>query len=189
MHGKTKVSALVLLLLVLLGCIASCKLVEKNLYPINYKDFILKYSSEYEIEPELLAAVIRTESNFDANARSSAGAVGLMQLLPSTCEEMCGRMDIEYSEELMTDPESSIKIGAFYLRYLYNNTGRNWDTACAAYNAGIGNVKKWQKDPNYSTDGVILTQIPIAETRNYVSKINKYKVKYKELYFSEGEES
>ncbi len=171
------------LLAMIMLCLCSCSFFEKNLYPINYKDFIEKYAAEYELPPELLAAVIMTESSFDANAKSPVGATGLMQLLPSTCEEMCERMKIEYSEAMLTDPESSIKIGAYYLRYLYNNTGKNWETACAAYNAGIGNVKKWQKNPEYSEDGVTLIKIPASETRNYIDRIKKYKEKYKDLYF------
>ncbi len=174
---------LALLLAVLVASLSSCSFFEKSLYPINYEEYIEKYAAECELPPELLAAVIMTESSFDPKAKSPVGATGLMQLLPSTCEEMCERMKLEYSEELLTDPEASIKIGAYYLRYLYNNTGKNWETACAAYNAGIGNVKKWQADPQYSTDGVTLIKIPAAETENYIERINKYQAKYKELYF------
>ncbi len=167
---------------------SACDSVVEVVYPMEHKEYIELYSSEYEIPPELLCAVILTESGFDHEAKSGAGAVGLMQLLPSTAEEVCEKMKLTYSEVLLTDPESSIKIGAYYLRYLYNNTGKNWDTACAAYNAGIGNVKKWQRDSRYSDDGVSLKEIPIAETRAYVKRINEYSAKYKEMYFtSEGE--
>ncbi len=181
-----KLMVLISLLALMFGFI-SCDSVTEQVYPLEHKEYIEKYAAEYEIPTELLAAVILTESGFDHTAKSRAGAVGLMQLLPSTAEEICGRMKLEYTEQLLTDPESSIKIGAYYLRYLYNNTGKNWDTACAAYNAGIGNVKKWQKDSRYSEDGVALKEIPIGETREYVRRINEYSAKYKELYFTEGE--
>ncbi len=180
---------LFILAVAILLSFCACDTVEKQVYPLEHREIIEKYADEYDIPPELISAVILTESGFDSDAQSRAGAVGLMQLMPSTAEEMCERMKLEYSEELLTDPESSIKIGSYYLKYLYTYTGQNWDTACAAYNAGIGNVKKWQSDSRYSDDGVSLKEIPIGETRVYVQRINEYRVKYKELYFTEGENS
>lgn len=172
--------------LTLLSCVER----EKPKPPMEHQELIEMYAEENEIPVDLLAAVIMTESAFNHMAKSHAGAIGLMQILPSTAKDMCRRMKLKYEEDMLTDPETSIKIGSYYLRYLYNNTGENWDTACAAYNAGIGNVKKWQKDSRYSDDGTTLKEIPITETKNYVSRINEYRVKYMEAYFtSEGEES
>lgn len=163
----------------------SCGISDEVKYPLNFKEYIIEYGDKYHIPYELLAAVIRTESSFDENAVSPVGAVGLMQLMPSTAEELASRLGEDYTTVDITDPKTNIAYGSFYLRYLYRNLGENWDTACAAYNAGIGRVSGWLKDESYSDDGVTLKNIPIKETRNYVKRINQYKEKYKELYFSE----
>lgn len=162
----------------------SCGFINKTVYPLNHEELIRCYGDKYDIPYELLAAVIYTESGFDEKAASGAGAVGLMQLMPSTAEEIAWRLGVEYNEDMLTDPETNISYGSFYLRYLYRNLGENWDTACAAYNAGIGKVKGWLENGEYSDDGVALKTIPIDETRNYVQRVNKYKEKYKELYFN-----
>lgn len=186
---KLKGFACVLIAAVLLLSFSSCGLFDKTFYPIDYKDIIIQYGDKYGIPYERLAAIIKTESNFNANAVSNAGAVGLMQLMPTTAEEVAGRLGEEYNGDMLTDPTTNIYYGSFYLKYLYNYLGENWDTACAAYNAGIGNVSKWLKDTNYSDDGVTLKEIPIEETANYVKRINKYMPKYKKLYFTTEDES
>ncbi|MBQ3081780.1 MAG: lytic transglycosylase domain-containing protein [Clostridia bacterium] len=162
----------------------ACGFIGKTIYPLNHEELIRNYCDKYDIPYELLAAVIYTESGFDEKAVSRVGAVGLMQLMPSTAEEIAGRLGVEYNEDMLTDPETNIAYGSFYLRYLYRNLGENWDTACAAYNAGIGKVMGWLDNEEYSDDGVTLKSIPIDETRNYVQRVNKYKEKYKELYFN-----
>ncbi len=184
MHTRCKKSILPLLLVLVLS-LSSCTIRNEILYPIEYKDIIVTYCDKYGVPYELACAVIRTESSFNTNAKSSAGAVGLMQLMPTTAEEIAGRLGEEYDESKLMDPDTNIKYGCFYLNFLYRYLGENWDTACAAYNAGIGRVNQWLADSNYSDDGVSLKAIPIEETRNYVEKINKYKIKYKELYFTE----
>ncbi len=179
--------ACIALVAVMLFC-TSCTAIEKKIYPLQYEEHIKESCDLYGVPYDLLAALIKTESGYDANARSSAGAVGLMQLLPSTAEELAGRMEVEYDENMLTDPKTNISYGCYYLAYLYNNLGNDWDTACAAYNAGIGRVTGWLENSEYSDDGKTLKYIPIEETRNYVNKINNYRIKYKELYFStEGE--
>jgi len=181
--------ACLLLISVILMALCSCSFINETLYPINYKETIILYGDKYGIPYELLAAIIKTESNYNANAVSNAGAVGLMQLMPTTAEEVAGRLGEEYNGDMLTDPTTNIYYGSFYLKYLYDYLGENWETACAAYNAGIGNVSKWLKDANYSDDGVVLKKIPIEETANYVKRINKFKPKYKELYFTTEDES
>ena len=163
----------------------SCTAIEKCFYPLEYEDYIKKYGDEYGVSYELVAAVIKAESDFDPDVKSSAGAVGLMQLLPATAEEIAPKIGIEYKEDMLTDPETNIALGCYYLAYLHKNLYENWDTACAAYNAGIGRVKGWLNDSRYSNDGKTLKYIPFEETRNYVEEIQENKEKYKELYFSE----
>lgn len=173
------------LLLVLTFVLCSCTAIKKTMYPLRYRELILKYSEQYDIPKDLLSALINAESGFDPEAESSAGAVGLMQLLPSTAEEMAGRMDVEYNEEMLTDPETNISYGAYYLSYLYKYVASDWETVCAAYNAGFGRVNGWLADERYSDDGISLKAIPFEETRNYVKKIKESRAEYLELYFSE----
>ena len=187
--NRVKAVLAVSLAVVLVMVFTACGFIDKTIYPINYTELIEQYGGKYGIPCELLAAVINAESGFDENAVSGAGAIGLMQLMPSTAEEIAGRLGVEYDSTMLTDPETNIAYGSFYLNYLYRNLGENWETACAAYNAGIGKVSGWLKDSKYSDDGVSLKSIPIAETDNYVKRINKYKQKYKELYFNSEEES
>lgn len=167
--------------------LCACSIADELRCPLDYKETIVKYCDVYSVPYGLACAVIRTESSFDTEAKSKAGAVGLMQLMPSTAEEIALRLGEEYVPGSLTEPETSIRYGCFYLRYLYDNLGSNWDTACAAYNAGIGRVKGWLADGGCSDDGVTLRRIPVEETENYIEKIHKFKAKYEELYFKEGE--
>lgn len=120
----------------------------------TFADTITKASSTYNIPEKLLAAVIKQESNFNPQAVSSAGATGLMQLMPSTANFL-GVTDSK-------DPEQNIMGGAKYLRQMLDKFDNNISTALAAYNAGPGNVKKYNGIP------------PFKETMNYVTKVMKY---------------
>ena len=181
---SVKCLCLILGVMLLLLSTASCKAIEKCFYPLEYEEYIYKYGDMYDIPYDLLAAVIKAESGFDPAAVSGAGAVGLMQLLPATAEEIALRLEIEYDEDMLWNPETNISYGSYYLAYLYENLGSNWKTACAAYNAGIGRVKGWLEDAAYSDDGKNLKYIPFEETRNYLERIEKNRNKYTKLYFS-----
>ncbi len=146
---------------------------------INYTALIERYSAEYSIPKNLVFAVIKVESGFDPTAESSVGALGLMQMMPSTFEWLTGEEHLgeHLSVNCLTDPEVSIRYGTYYLRYLYLKF-ENWDTVLAAYNGGEGNVAKWLADPEYSDGNGNLTYIPFEETRNYVKKVNDAMAKY-----------
>lgn len=167
---------------------------EKRSHPISYSQAIDKYSVEYNIPKAVIYAVIKTESDFDAEAVSSAGAVGLMQMMPSTFEWLTG--DEHLGEHLdrsaLKDPEVSIRYGTYYLQYLRakfapavtdGETAKaaDWEIILAAYNAGEGNVSKWLSNSEYSKDGK-LTNIPFSETKSYVSKVMHAIETYKKLY-------
>lgn len=142
------------------------------LYPLKYKKEIKAYSSAYNIESSLVASVINTESSFDVNIKSSKGAIGLMQLMPSTAKWLCERLGEEYKEKKLYEPEFNIKLGTYYLQYLTNKFS-NIDTAIAAYNAGEGIVASWLKNEEYSKDGKTLDNIPYKETSNYLTKVKR----------------
>ena len=160
--------------------------VERWEHPRDYAEFVTKARGQHQlfIPESLIFAVIKTESSFDPDAVSSDGAVGLMQLLPSTFEDISDNFLFEnLPDEMIYDPETNIRYGVFYLSWLYPKYG-NWDTVLAAYNAGLTNVNMWLEDPEYSDDGVTLKYIPLAETRAYVSRVRAAKETYERLYYN-----
>jgi peptidoglycan lytic transglycosylase len=153
-------------------------LVGSILYPMGYKEYIKKYSFENDLDPFLVAAIINVESNYNKDAISPKDARGLMQIGPQTglwAKEELGINN--YSEDLLFDPETNIKIGTWYLTKLDAEFNGNVDTILAAYNAGSGNVSKWLDDIEHSRDNINLYNIPFKETEEYVEKVKKdYKI-------------
>ena len=176
----------VLLLLAIFATVAFLCIddIEKLFYQREFAEYVAKYSNEFDVPEALVYAVIRTESNFDPEARSSVGAIGLMQLMPDTLDWLARLLDEEAPTGEITDPETNIKYGTYYLRHLYDRFG-NWDTAIAAYNAGHGRVALWLKNSEYSDDGITLKKIPFEETRNYVNKVTGNYNTYKKLYYND----
>ena len=141
------------------------------LYPVKYKNEINKYSAEYGFERRLIYAVVKTESGFDKDAESGAGASGLMQLMPSTADFIADKTGCgEISGADLFVPEINIKLGCAYLRYLADKFGDK-KLALYAYNAGEGNVAAWLINPEYSNDGKSLYKIPFKETEQYYIKV------------------
>ena len=170
--------SVIILIVVFFACMSIWRKVEKKLYPLDYYDIVAKYSEEYDVPKAVVLAVIRTESGFDPNAESPAGARGLMQLMPSTYGWLADKLKEETGD--ITDPETNIRYGTYLLSILYN---RFEDETCviAAYNAGIGRVGKWVENPDYFKDGK-LTVIPIEETNTYVKRVNRAVDAYKRIY-------
>lgn len=125
-------------------------------YTGKYANFINKYAEQYKVDPKMIAAIVQTESGFNPNAKSSAGAVGLMQLMPSTAKGLGVGNSL--------DPEQNIKGGTKYFSQLLQKYKGNVKHALAAYNAGPGRVDKWKKNGK-------INDIPIEETKNYVPKV------------------
>lgn len=151
------------------------------LFPTKYRNEIMVYSQTYNFAPELIASVINVESGYNTNAKSGKGAVGLMQILPSTAEWVCQKYNLTYTNEILTKPQNNIEIGTIYLNYL-NEKFNNLDVALCAYNAGEGVVSEWLKNENYSGDGTTLKSIPYKETKNYLQKIKNHEKVYKMFF-------
>ena len=137
------------------------------LYPQKYGDYITNYAQKYDLEPSLVASVINVESGYDENAKSSAGAIGLMQIMPTTATYLMGE---EILEEELFNAEFNIEIGCLYLSKMLDEFN-NLETALAGYNAGPNNVKNWLNDANYSKDGQTLLSTPFPETNRYIEKV------------------
>lgn len=155
----------------------------KKLYKLEYSEYVYQYAEENKIDPLLVFAIIKAESNFNHSIQSSSGAIGLMQLMESTAIEMAKEVKQEIVvKEALYNPEINIKIGTFYYAYLTKHYEGNQQLALAAYNAGMGNVDKWIKEGIIKADGSDLENIPYKETNHYVRKIIRdYKI-YQELY-------
>lgn len=153
------------------------------LYPLGYKDYINKYSKEYNLDPFLVASIINVESNYDKNAISSKNARGLMQIGATTGVWASEVLQIKsYNSEMLFEPETNIRIGSWYLNQLNKEFDNNLDLVLAAYNAGSGNVNKWLLDSSYSKNGEDLHTIPFKETKNYLKKVKWNHEIYSRVY-------
>lgn len=156
------------------------------MYPIPYKETIRQKATDQELDPLLVAAIIRVETNYIAGRESRKGALGVMQLMPSTAEWAMEQMKIRklYTmDQLKNEVDPNITIGTWYLKSLIRMYNNNMVAAVAAYNAGPGNVNEWLK--NGTWDGQLETaknSIPFNETRLYVKKVFHYYEKYKNVY-------
>ncbi len=150
--------------------------VQRIRYPLRYEHIVKGHARDYGLDPALVAAVIYTESKFDPEARSDAGALGLMQLLPETAKGIAVRTGgASFVVDDLLVPELNVRYGSWYLRHLLDRYGDE-RLALAAYHAGQGNVDRWQ------AQGV---EIQFPETRSYVDKVERLKKVYGSAYAAE----
>ena len=142
-------------------------------YPLHYEHIIASHAQNYQIDGALLAAVIYRESEFDPDAVSSSGAVGLMQLLPTTADGIATFTGGgEFEQDDLYDPELNVRYGSFYLKRLLERYG-DLDLALAAYNAGQTTVDEWIE----ANSGIVY-----PETREYVADIVRIREVYRRSY-------
>ena len=159
---------------------------KKLAYPLKYEAYITEYAEANGLDPYLGCGVIHTESPLDIEAESRGGAVGLMQIMPDTGEWIAKKMSIkDYSEAKLKDPETNIRMGCWYLKYLMDRFDGDMTLVLAGYNAGPNRVTQWLGDEKYSQDGK-LTDIPYRETEEYVKKVENAKEMYKSYYTLES---
>src|SRR6187397_2737878 len=136
--------------------------IDRIRYPLHYQQIVRGHARNYHLDPALVAAVIYQESKFRADAKSSSGAIGLMQLRPETAEGIAIRTGgTHFQVSDLYNPEINVRYGSWYLRHLLDKYGDERD-ALAAYNAGQRNVDEWEKE------GV---GIQFGETRHYVKRV------------------
>lgn len=156
---------------------------KKYLYPFPYRDKVFANAAANEVEPFLVAAVIRTESKFVAAARSPKGAMGLMQMMPETGQWVAEQLgEGGFAAEMLYDPDVSIRFGTWYLASLQKEFRDNEVLVLAAYNGGRGNVKQWMRQFGWEQNFRDIEQIPYRETREYVKKVLHAKERYRDLY-------
>ena len=142
-------------------------------YPLDYKSIVTAHARNYHLKPALLAAVIYQESKFSADAKSSSGAIGLMQLQPATAQGIALRTGgSKFQVDDLYDPEINVRYGSWYLRHLLDKYG-NERLALAAYNAGQRNVDEWEA----AGEG-----IQFGETRHYIKRVEDLKKIYRHAY-------
>jgi soluble lytic murein transglycosylase len=150
------------------------------LYPLQYRDLIVSNAKRNELDPALVAALIHRESGFKAEARSAAGALGLMQVMPSTGEWVAEHLlqrPFEQPDELL-NVETNVALGTSYLSYLRDQFGEQPVAYLAAYNAGPQRVRGWMN----GAATLELDQIQYPETRAYVRLILQDQKAYSEIY-------
>ncbi len=144
------------------------------IFPLKYNEEIAVASENFEVDPVLVASVIKCESGFQSDVVSNKGAVGLMQILPSTAEYLAKKLN--YGDYDLKNPADNINLGSFYLSLLLEDFCDE-ELALCAYNAGPQKVKNWLSDTKYSSNGK-LTKIPYKETEEYLKKCEQAKKYY-----------
>lgn len=152
------------------------------MYPVKYEEIVLRYSDEFGVDPYLVYAVMKQESNFKEKAVSSAKARGLMQITEDTFDWLKIKLgDKETTYDDLYKPEYNIKYGTYFLSIL-SEEFKMTSTQLAAYNAGMNITKKWLTTNEYSSNGKTLHTIPYKETEKYVKIVMNNYSTYKKIY-------
>lgn len=151
-------------------------------YPVHYYDEISNKASS-STDKTLILSIIREESYFNPNAKSYAGARGLMQLMPETAKEIAQKTDTPLlNPNLLFDVSTNIKLGKMYFAFLKNNLSGSPKLAVLAYNGGIGSVKRWKNNLQYDNFDEFIEAIPYSETQNYYKKVYRTYWNYLRIY-------
>ena len=161
----------IVLAAVLVAGVAGYRLARARLFPKRYRKAVIEAAEEFRLDPLLVAAIVHHESRFRPEARSAAGAVGLMQLMPATADEVAGKLGLDgWTEARLEDPEVNLRLGCAYLRELLDRFDGDEQAALAAYNAGRGNVVRWLEEVQGDTRRM-LEERAFPETRRYVHEV------------------
>jgi soluble lytic murein transglycosylase len=189
-YRKKRIYA-VLFICVMIILFLDANLLGRLMYPMKYESVITEKSLEHEVDPYLVTAIIKVESNFKPEKRSPKGAVGLMQLMPATAEWIADQSGYAASpKDRLYEPEVNIDIGARYVQTLGRqfigegeaDKTREIALIAAAYNAGPGNVAKWLDSGRWDGSLDAADQVPFGETRHYIHRVYYYYTKYSQTY-------
>jgi soluble lytic murein transglycosylase len=170
---------------ILLAMPLARKAVNELTLPLSYADVIRQQATQKHLDPALIAAVIYAETKFDPRP-SSAGAEGLMQILPQTAEFLAHRSGAtSFTTADLATPQVNIAYGSYYLRYLLDEYGNNKFLALAAYNGGEANVNHWLAEAKSGHHSFGISDIPFPETRAYVRKVLGAERDYRNTYHAQ----
>jgi len=150
-------------------------------FPLPYEPSLREAAARNQLDPMLVAGLIRQESAFESNAMSRVGAVGLMQVMPKTANKLARQLKVRYVRSLLTDPGYNLQLGSRYLANLIQAYG-NPEAALAAYNAGEDRVAQWTAGQNYLETAEFVESIPFTETREYVQIVMRNAEVYRQVY-------
>lgn len=173
---------LLILLLAAFLCLLGQKYLPYWLYPTPYYDDIIIQAERAGLDPKLVLAVAKVESNFSAEAVSPVGAIGVMQLMPNTAEWLAERNGEDFSADSLYDPVYNIKMGTEYLHFLLDYWDWDVDKAIASYNAGQSKVAEWLNNGTWDGTSANAADIPYEETRAYLRKVLDVYQRYNRLY-------
>ena len=139
-------------------------------FPVPHRDEVMQQASAIGLDPAYVYGLIRQESRFVTDARSGAGASGLMQLMPATARWTARKIGLDYRPDLITDRGVNLRLGTSYLKLVLDDFGGSMALATAAYNAGPGRPRRWREGPLLEP-AVWMENIPFNETRDYVKKV------------------
>lgn len=155
----------------------------KVVYPLPYRALVVQEAEDWQIDPLLLAALIRQESAFDASVVSPAGAIGLMQVMLPTAKALARRDGpTEISEKSLTSPEVNLHLGAAFLAEMDRRYHGDLPLVLSAYNAGPSRATLWSRYSGAKKTPVFVERIPFAETRGYVKNVQRNLGVYRALY-------
>jgi soluble lytic murein transglycosylase len=148
-------------------------------FPLPHRQIITDYAVHHSIDPAWVYAVMRQESLFQPDAHSSAGALGLMQIMPGTGRKIAADLNLTLSgKQALFDIDTNIQYGTYYLRYTLNQLQGNPVLATAAYNAGPQRIQGWLPNRNIVDADIWAELIPFDETRKYVKRVMEYAAVY-----------
>ncbi|PTQ90421.1 lytic transglycosylase domain-containing protein [Agitococcus lubricus] len=157
-------------------------------YLTPYEEVVRGYTQELDVDPAWVYGLIRQESRFVVNAKSVVGAGGLMQLMPKTAQWVANRLNIPYHAGMVNEIGTNVRLGTYYISYVFKQLGNQPVLATAGYNAGPSRAKQWQATNRTLPVDVYTESIPFTETRDYVKKVMTNAVHYA-LGFGQGAQS
>ena len=169
---KKKNFWMLILLVIITTLVLNSDRLGKVFYSFPNQELIFYYAQLNQVDPYLIAAVIKTESNFDNKAVSAKGALGLMQLMPDTAAWIANQMGKkDFKTQDLYNRETNIALGSWYLANLMKEFKGNTIQVLAAYNGGRGNVKEWLETKQWDGNHNTLDQVPFPETKQFVRKV------------------
>jgi soluble lytic murein transglycosylase len=159
------------------------KLFWQMLFPMPYQSSLISSARRFGLDPYMVAALIRQESEFNPGAHSYANAYGLTQIVPATGRMLARQQGIAWSSPaLLYQPATNLRLGTFYMRALLNQWDGHWEETLASYNAGASRVKQWLSWGTYREPAEFVESIPITQTREYVQSVIRNAAVYRQIY-------